>query len=104
VNDYTVTRSVPGWVAWNEEADRKAAAEVAARQAKLAHTCGGPVFGRKTPGCPRCDQLSNGAAPVTWGPSRRAQDAQRSREVRAHFTSPRHMSGACGPVCTFGEW
>lgn len=37
---------------------------------KAAHTCGGPKFGRKTPGCPRCDQLINGAAPVRWSPSR----------------------------------
>ena len=29
------------------------------------HTCGGPAFGRKTPGCPRCDELIAGAAPVT---------------------------------------
>jgi hypothetical protein len=27
------------------------------------HTCGGPKFGRKTPGCPRCDQLLAGATP-----------------------------------------
>lgn len=27
-----------------------------------AHTCGGPKFGRKTPGCPRCDELLGGAA------------------------------------------
>jgi len=25
------------------------------------HTCGGPTFGRKTPGCPRCDELLAGA-------------------------------------------
>ena len=33
------------------------------------HTCNGdrpPVFGRKTPGCARCDELLAGAAPVTW--------------------------------------
>jgi hypothetical protein len=33
------------------------------------HTCNdghGPVFGRKTPGCPRCDQLLAGAKPVRW--------------------------------------
>lgn len=27
------------------------------------HTCGGPKFGRKTPGCPRCDELLAGDAP-----------------------------------------
>jgi hypothetical protein len=30
------------------------------------HTCGGPHFGRLTPGCPRCDELSRGAKPVRW--------------------------------------
>lgn len=28
------------------------------------HTCGGPKFGRRTRGCPRCDQLTAGAAPI----------------------------------------
>jgi hypothetical protein len=28
------------------------------------HTCGGPSFGRKTPGCPRCDELIAGAEPI----------------------------------------
>lgn len=71
------------------------------------HTCNhgnGPVFGRKTPGCPRCDELLAGAAPVQWPPSRREQDERRCREISAHFASHRHQSGACGPVCTFGEW
>jgi len=32
------------------------------------HSCGGPVFGRLTDGCPRCDELRDGATPikVTW--------------------------------------
>lgn len=34
------------------------------------HTCGGPVFGRKTPGCPRCDELLAGAEPVRWNNNR----------------------------------
>lgn len=68
------------------------------------HTCGGPVFGHKTPGCPRCDELLAGAKPVQWARSRRQDDAQRSAEVRAHFASHGHLSGGCGPVCTFGEW
>jgi hypothetical protein len=33
----------------------------------------------------------------------RAADAQRCAEIHAHFTSRRHLSGGCGPVCTFGE-
>jgi hypothetical protein len=70
------------------------------------HTCGGPQFGRKTPGCPRCDELLAGAAPVvqSWRGSRQREEQQRRDESRAHFTSERHRSGGCGPVCTFGEW
>lgn len=70
-----------------------------------SHTCGGPVFGRKTTGCPRCDELLAGAAPVVWNIRSRAQeDAQRVRDTHAHFTGHRHRSGGCGLVCTFGDW
>ena len=31
------------------------------------HTCGGPVFGRRTAGCPRCEELACGAQPVRFG-------------------------------------
>ena len=69
------------------------------------HTCGGPVFGRKTPGCPRCDELLAGAAPVQWrGAWRQQQEAQDRRWAAEHFAGQRHRSGGCGPVCTFGEW
>lgn len=69
------------------------------------HTCGGPVFGRRTAGCPRCDELTAGAAPVQWrGESRRQEDARRAAEWREHAASERHRTGGCGPVCTFGEW
>lgn len=39
-----------------------------AKSTTTKHTCGGPAFGRKTPGCPRCDELLAGAAPIaqTW--------------------------------------
>jgi hypothetical protein len=69
------------------------------------HTCGGPAFGRKTPGCPRCDELLAGAAPVQqpWR-KRESDDQRRSREIHEHFAGYRHRSGGCGPVCTFGEW
>ena len=66
----------------------------------MKHTCGGPVFGRKTPGCPRCDELLSGAAPAVWGPSRKEQDEQRCREIRAHDC----RASGCRAVCTFGEW
>ena len=75
-----------------------------------AHSCGGPVFGRKTPGCPRCDELLAGAAPVVWGngwqdaTARRLgfrnDDARRTYEIRHHDCAVR----GCGSVCTFGEW
>jgi len=66
------------------------------------HTCGGPKFGRKTPGCPRCDELIAGAAPrAGWGDRKRAQESQRNREIRAHFApGGPHARGLCGPVCT----
>lgn len=66
------------------------------------HTCGGPVFGKRTPGCPRCEELAAGAEPVRW--RRNDDDAQRVRSLDAHFASERHRSGGCGPVCTFGDW
>jgi len=68
------------------------------------HTCNngdGPSFGRKTAGCPRCDELIAGAAPVKWA---RSQAAIRSEAIRQHFDGAHHRSGGCGPVCTFGEW
>ena len=73
------------------------------------HTCNegsGPVFGRKAPvgKCARCDELRAGAAPVKWAPSRASIDAQRCKEIAAHFAGHKHRSGQCGPVCTFGEW
>lgn len=73
-----------------------------------AHTCNngaGPVFGRKTSGCPRCDALLAGAKPVRWAAqTARAIDAQRCADIRSHFASHKHLSGGCGPVCTFGDW
>jgi hypothetical protein len=69
------------------------------------HTCGGPVYGRKTPGCPRCDELLAGASPVKWRNTRKQDDMQQRREIAAHFApGGRHATGACGPVCTFGDW
>ena len=62
------------------------------------------IFGRREPGCPRCAELNAGAAPIQWRASRAQQDARHAADVRAHFTSHKHLSGGCGPVCTFGEW
>jgi len=75
------------------------------------HTCGGPVFGQRTPGCPRCDELAAGA------PARRLGYQPRTRcgcgqlcergdrvcmscQIRAHDCK---VSG-CAAVCTFGQW
>ena len=55
--------------------------------------------------CPRCQELLSGAAPrAGWG--RKVSDFERRQceEIRDHFSSHRHLSGGCGPVCTFGDW
>jgi len=70
-----------------------------ARTTKHTHPV---VFGRRVEGCPRCDELTRGAAPVRW--RRRDSGYEAAAEVRAHFDSEKHRSGGCGPVCTFGEW
>lgn len=71
------------------------------------HSCNdgnGPVFGRKSPGCLRCDELLAGAVPVVWHNSRKAADEAQCRSISAHFASHAHRSGGCGPVCTYGDW
>ena len=71
------------------------------------HTCGGPSFGRKTPGCPRCDELIAGAAPVQqpWRGQRARDEAARRADIAAHFApGGRHARGECGPVCTAFDW
>lgn len=65
------------------------------------HTCGGPHFGRKTAGCPRCDELLAGAAPIVQAWRKPLYDT--SVENRRHFEGTRHLSGGCGPVCTWGD-
>lgn len=74
---------------------------VAPQLTTAKHTCGGPAFGRKTPGCPRCDDLLAGAQPVTWAATRRRQDEEAHRQALwAHDCT----ASRCGPVCTFGDW
>jgi hypothetical protein len=64
-------------------------------------------FGRKVDGCPRCAELTAGAKPVQrWTRNDAHRDGYPTvAEIRAHFApgSP-HSQGACGPVCTFGDW
>jgi len=73
----------------------------AIREPVTSHTCGGPVFGRKTPGCPRCDELIAGAKPVRWScQDKRAMEAAQIAAIKAHDCK---RSG-CMPICTFGDW
>ena len=68
------------------------------------HTCGGPSFGRKTPGCPRCDELLAGAEPVVWNTRRdEITREQRRFALDRHFASGDHKNG-CRVTCTFGDW
>lgn len=68
------------------------------------HTCNNgknPVFGRKTPGCARCDELIAGAPSVKWSSAIRAdQEASRIHAIRNHNC----VTSRCGPVCTAFEW
>jgi len=65
------------------------------------HTCN-MVFGRKTAGCPRCDELLAGAEPVKWDWAER----KKAQEERAKRYPPRpHVcTPSCGMVCTANEW
>ncbi len=68
------------------------------------HSCNGgegPYFGRKTAGCPRCDELLAGANPREgWGDHKRRWEARQLEAIRNHNC---HRSN-CGPVCTAFDW
>lgn len=52
------------------------------------HTCNngrGPAFGRKTPGCARCDELLDGASPVVWTITEERDRARRHAEEDARW-------------------
>lgn len=71
--------------------------------ATTKHTCNdgnGPYFGKKTAGCPRCDELTAGAEPVRWDTSRRDLEDRLEAERQAHDCRQRR----CGPVCTAFQW
>ena len=93
---------VPVWQTRDMTQPTKSPPAVATR-----HTCGGPVFGQKTPGCPRCDELLAGAEPVRWAwTSRKADDLRRSAEIHEHFARFHDGRGNCaknGRFCTFGD-
>jgi hypothetical protein len=67
------------------------------------HDCGGPVFGRLTPGCPRCDDLSAGAPPVTWNIRRRETEAD-MRALDAAIRAHNCRQSGCGWMCTAFQW
>jgi hypothetical protein len=87
-------------------------------EAPTQHTCNagaGPYFGRKTPGCPRCDELLEGAEPrqlpqwrqalIEQGARSKAADQERELARREHFKpGGEHSRKTCGPICTFGDW
>lgn len=59
------------------------------------------VFGRKVDGCPRCEELKNGAKPIQWaGSLRKIQEAKTLMEIRNHDCK----KSGCGPVCTAFDW
>jgi hypothetical protein len=61
------------------------------------------VFGRRVAGCPRCEELANGAAPIRWA---RREDArgEASRQYALHRESCPICNGSQFGICTYGEW
>jgi hypothetical protein len=65
-------------------------------------------FGRRVAGCPRCEELANGAAPREGYNDRQQRlDAERSAAIRTHYqdhdnTCPYMRDGA--GVCVAFDW
>ena len=62
------------------------------------HTCNGdrpPVFGRRTSGCPRCEELANGAQTRSWFRTTGEQSAEYRRRKESE-AAPRVMEHAEG--------
>ncbi|MCY1438831.1 hypothetical protein D9M71_550450 [compost metagenome] len=65
---------------------------------KHSHTAN---FGKKVDGCPRCLELSQGAAPTAWNiRSKKAEEAKRLASIKNHDCK----TSRCGVVCTAFEW
>jgi len=59
------------------------------------------VFARYDAECPRCNELSQGAAPRKgWGDRQREADAAFTRRLKAHDCKAHR----CGPVCVAFDW
>ena len=64
------------------------------------HNCGGPIFGRKTAGCPRCDELLAGAEPRRWNTQKAEDEARRIQAIKNHACT----KSRCGIICTKFDW
>jgi hypothetical protein len=62
------------------------------------HDCGGVVFGKKTSGCPRCDELIAGAEPVKWVGSINDQKKRQQDFLRA-LNAHNCKSHGCLSIC-----
>jgi hypothetical protein len=75
-----------------------------ATEAPARHTCNdgrGPAWGRKTPGCPRCDELAAGAEPVTWNTQAdRDRQADRARRAAEQAAIDRAYAAVCAQLDT----
>jgi len=66
-------------------------------------------FGKKDPTCHRCVELLNGSS-SRGGWQRKYYSDKKQQEqieieaIHVHHRSEKHLSGGCGPVCTFGDW
>lgn len=66
-------------------------------------------FGRKDERCPRCVEMINGSPSRSgwqkkYYSDKKLQEQIEIQAIHAHHRSQKHLSGGCGPVCTFGDW
>lgn len=71
---------------------------------KSKHECGGPVFGKLTPGCKQCDELINHERePVSWGTSRISAQYNSTNPVPFHKLNSRIAQNPEFADWTFAE-